>query len=127
MLDTTFHRTKLEAELKNKEFRTEYQRARAELAQVNRLVQELNALRVDRGFSKAALARETGRNDAAIRRLFTAEANPELRTVIALATAMGGEIQIVWRKKGAGRLAAARPVTIGPPSTRKRAVARAAG
>jgi predicted nucleotidyltransferase len=47
--------------------------------------------------SKAELAREIGRNDAVVRRLFTAQVNPELRTVAALAEALGAEIQIVPR------------------------------
>jgi DNA-binding phage protein len=49
--------------------------------------------------SKADLAREIGKNPAAIRRLLTLDgANPELRTVVAMANALDADIQIVPRK-----------------------------
>ncbi|HZU11361.1 MAG TPA: hypothetical protein VFB58_00835 [Chloroflexota bacterium] len=38
-------------------------------------------------------------NPAALRRLFTAEVNPELKTVAALASALDAELQIVPRKR----------------------------
>ncbi len=38
-------------------------------------------------------------NDAAVRRLLTAEVNPELRTVAAMAAALGAEVRIVPRRK----------------------------
>ena len=110
MLDTTHHRSRVDAELQDPEFRAEYERARAELAQVNELVKTLDRLRVEAGLSKAELARHADRNDAAIRRLFTAESNPELRTIVALATALGAEIRVVpgrRRRSASGRRGAA--------------------
>ena len=102
MLDTTYHRRRTSGRLKNPEFRAEYERARQELAQVNAVMQCLDELRVTAGLSKAELAREIGRNDAVVRRLFTAQVNPELRTVAALATALGAEIRIVPRRRPPG-------------------------
>jgi DNA-binding phage protein len=48
--------------------------------------------------SKAELARTIHKNPAAVRRLLTASGNPELRTVVAIAEALGAEVQIVPRK-----------------------------
>jgi ribosome-binding protein aMBF1 (putative translation factor) len=48
----------------------------------------LDALRIDAGLSKAQLARDIGRNDAVVRRLFTADVNPELRTIATLIEAL---------------------------------------
>lgn len=97
MLDTTYHRRRTARRLETPEFKAEYDRMRQELAQVNAVMQRLDDLRIGAGLSKAALAREIGRNDAVIRRLFTAEVNPELRTIAALAAALDAEIQIVPR------------------------------
>jgi DNA-binding phage protein len=63
----------------------------------------LDGLRKELGMSKAELAREVGKNPAVIRRLLTASGNPELRTVIALAQALGAEVQIVPREKARSR------------------------
>lgn len=99
MLETGYHRRRIDARLEDPAFRAEYERTRRELAQVNAIMQSLDDLRVSAGMSKAGLAREIGRNDAVVRRLFTAEVNPELRTVAALAAALDAEIQIVPRRK----------------------------
>lgn len=99
MLDTGYHRRRTSERLQDPEFQAEYERTRQELAQVNAVMQRLDDLRISAGLSKADLAREIGRNDAVVRRLFTAEVNPELRTVAALAAALDAEIQIVPRRK----------------------------
>ncbi len=78
--------------------RAEYEPTRQELAQVNAVVQRLDDLRISAGLSKADLAREIGRNDAVARRLFTAEENPELRTVAALAAALDTALQGIAAK-----------------------------
>ena len=110
MLDTSHHRARVDADLEDPEFRAEYERARAELAQVNELVRTLDQLRIEAGLSKAELARHADRNDAAIRRLFTAESNPELRTIVALATVLGAEIRVVpGRRRRTPRRRAAAP------------------
>jgi ribosome-binding protein aMBF1 (putative translation factor) len=77
------------------EFRAEYERTRRELAQVNAVMRTLDRMRDEAGWSKAELARQIGKNDASVRRLFSAEVNPELRTVAAMADVLGAEVRIV--------------------------------
>lgn len=98
-LNTGHHRRRVAERMQDPEFRAEYERTRRELAQVNEVMRVLDSLRVGAGLTKAELAREIGRNDAVVRRLFTAQVNPELRTVAALAAALDAEIQIVPRRK----------------------------
>jgi ribosome-binding protein aMBF1 (putative translation factor) len=98
-LDTSYHKRRHEAQMQNPEFRREYDLARAEIKQVDAVMRQLDELRVELGLSKAQLARTIGKNPAALRRLFTAEANPELKTVAALASALGAEVRIVSRKR----------------------------
>jgi ribosome-binding protein aMBF1 (putative translation factor) len=85
--------------MEDPEFRAGYERTRRELAQVNAVMHALDELRDEAGWSKAELARQIGKNDASVRRLFTAEVNPELRTVAAMAAALGAEIRIVSRRR----------------------------
>lgn len=85
--------------MEDHEFRAEYERTRRELAQVNAVMRALDELRDEAGWSKAELARQIGKNDASVRRLFTAEVNPELRTVAAIAAALGAEIKIVAHRR----------------------------
>jgi ribosome-binding protein aMBF1 (putative translation factor) len=99
VLDTSYHRHRLEERLRDPAFRAEYERTRRELEQVNEIVRRLDVLRVEAGLSKADLARGIGRNDAVIRRLFTAQANPELRTVAALADALDADVRIIPRQR----------------------------
>jgi ribosome-binding protein aMBF1 (putative translation factor) len=99
VLDPSYHRRRTGERRQDPTFQAEYERTRKELAQVNAVMQRLDDLRISAGLSKADLAREIGRNDAVVRRLFTAEVNPELRTVAALAAALDAEIQIVRRRK----------------------------
>ena len=89
--------------MEDPEFRVEYERSRRELAQVNAVIRALDELRDEAGWSKAELARQIGKNDASVRRLFTAEVNPELRTVAAMAAALGAEIKIVSHRRRARR------------------------
>jgi ribosome-binding protein aMBF1 (putative translation factor) len=103
VLDTTYHKRRTDERLGSPEFRAEYERTRRELEQVNAVMQQLDDLRVGAGLSKADLAREIGRNDAVVRRLFTSQVNPELRTVAALAAALDAEIQIVLRPRSPRR------------------------
>lgn len=103
VFDTRHHKRRTDERLQDPELRAEYERTRRELAQVNAVMQRLDDLRVSAGLSKADLVREIGRNDAVVRRLFTAQVNPELRTVAALAAALDAEIQIVPRRKARTR------------------------
>lgn len=113
MLDTAYHKRRTSQRLESPEFRAEYERARLELAQVNAVMQQLDDLRIGAGLSKAELAREIGRNDAVVRRLFTSQVNPELRTVAALATALDAEIRIVARPRPPRRQRARRAEAAG--------------
>jgi ribosome-binding protein aMBF1 (putative translation factor) len=97
MLDTSRHRQFVEEQLRDPEFRDEYERVRAQIAQVDAVIEALDRLRIDAGCSKAELARRIGKDPAAVRRLFTAQVNPELRTVAALAAALGAEVRVVPR------------------------------
>ena len=97
LVDTSYHRRRLAGRLKDPEFRAEYERARAEIAQIDAIMRTLDDLREEAGFSKADLARQIGKDPASVRRLFTAQVNPELKTIAALAQALGAEIQIVPR------------------------------
>ena len=90
------------------EFRAEYLRARRAIAQIDSVMSTLDQLRESAGCSKAELARQIGKNPASVRRLFTAEVNPELMTVAAMCAALGAEIRIVpSRRTRRGAFAAA--------------------
>ena len=95
MLDTSFHSRRRARRLADPERRREYDLARAEIEQVNRVIQALDALREAAGLTKAQLARDIDRNDAVVRRLFTAEVNPELRMIAQVAARLGAHIEIV--------------------------------
>lgn len=94
-LDTSYHARYLSENLQDAEFRREYESAQKQIAQVDAVVRTLDNLRIQTGLSKAELARRIGKHPAAIRRLFSAEANPELSTIAALAIALDAEIRIV--------------------------------
>jgi DNA-binding phage protein len=97
--DTTYRDRRLAERLKDREFRQEYRRAQREIAQVDAVMRMLDALREHAGMSKAQLAREVKKNPASIRRLFTSEVNPELKTVAAMAEALDAEIVVRPRKR----------------------------
>lgn len=104
MLDTRHHDRRLQRRLRESpEFRAEFERQRREIAVIDAVINTLDELRAERNLSKAALAREIGKNEASIRRLLTAPVNPELRTVVALADALDADIRIVPRKRTAAR------------------------
>lgn len=98
-LDSSHHRQRLKRGLKDPKFRAEYERVREEIRQIDEVMRQLDDLREASGLSKADLAREVGKHPAAIRRLFTAEANPELKTVAAIANALGAEIRVIPQVK----------------------------
>jgi ribosome-binding protein aMBF1 (putative translation factor) len=107
MLDTSFHRRRVAERKDDPEYRAEYERMSREIAQVNAVMRALDGLREQGAMSKAELARAIGRNDAVVRRFFTAQSNPELRTIAAMAEALDADIRIVPRRKTARRRAAA--------------------
>jgi ribosome-binding protein aMBF1 (putative translation factor) len=105
MLDTSYHRRRVTERMDDPEYRAEYERMSREIAQVNEVMRALDALREQGEMSKAELARVIGRNDAVVRRFFTAQSNPELRTVAAMAEALDADIRIVPRRRPARRQA----------------------
>lgn len=98
---TSYHDKRLARRLQDPEFREEFERQQREIAQIDALINCLDALRAIHGLSKAALAREIRKHPAVVRRLLTAPANPELRTVVAMADALDADVQIVPRKRSA--------------------------
>lgn len=96
VLDTTYHDRRLAKRLKEApEFRAEFERQRREIAQIDAVVRQLDELREEVGMSKAELARTIGKEPSSIRRFFTADVNPELKTVAAVADALEAKVEVV--------------------------------
>lgn len=113
-LDTTYHDRHLARRLEDDpEFRAEFERQRREIAQIDAVVRQLDELREEAGMSKAELARAIGKEPSSIRRFFTADVNPELKTVAAVADVLGAKVEVVagrvGRAKRAGRKRSPRP------------------
>jgi ribosome-binding protein aMBF1 (putative translation factor) len=107
-LDTSRHDRRLARRLKeDAEFRAEFERQRREIAQIDAVVRQLDELRKEAGMSKAELARAIGKEPSSIRRFFTADVNPELKTVAAVADVLGAKVEVVAsgasRTKRAGK------------------------
>ena len=77
------------------EFEGEYARSQRVIAGINAVMQRLDALRAQEGVTKAELARKIGKDPATVRRLFSAQVNPTLETVVALADQLGASVQVV--------------------------------
>jgi len=88
--------------MQDPEFRREHEAARKRIDQVDAVVRALDQLCIEAGLPKAELARRIGKNPAAVRRLFSSAANPELETVAALAVALAAEIKTVSNKSSNG-------------------------
>ena len=98
--DADYHDRRLARRLQeDPEFRAEFERQQREIAAIDGIVNQLDALREEHRMSKADLARAIDKNPAAIRRLLTAAGNPELRTVVAMAQALGAEVKVVPRSR----------------------------
>jgi ribosome-binding protein aMBF1 (putative translation factor) len=95
-LDTSHFEREFARKMRDPVFRAEFEKASREMAQVDAIVRALDERRQELGCSKAELARKIGKNPAAVRRFFTTQGNPELRTVAALAAALGGEIRPIF-------------------------------
>ena len=93
-LDTSYHKRRLAHRLEDPTFRAEYERARTEIRQVDEVMRTLDSLRESAGITKAELARRIGKDPASIRRLFSSESNPELKTIVAMAAALNAKIEI---------------------------------
>jgi DNA-binding XRE family transcriptional regulator len=95
---TTHHDRRLARRLReDPEFRAEFERQRREITQIDLVVRQLDELREEVGMSKAELARAIGKAPSSIRRFFTADVNPELRTVAAIADVLGARVEVVRR------------------------------
>jgi ribosome-binding protein aMBF1 (putative translation factor) len=97
-LDTSYHSRRHASRMQDAEYRREYELVRAQVEQVDSVMRQLDELRKQMGLSKAQLARLTGKDPAALRRLFSAEVNPELKTVAALASALDADVRVVPRR-----------------------------
>jgi ribosome-binding protein aMBF1 (putative translation factor) len=98
-LDVGLHERRRAQRMQDPDFRESYDRASREIAQTDAVIRALDALRVERGISKAELARRVNRNASSVRRLFTAEqTRPELPLIIAIADALDAEVCIVPRQ-----------------------------
>jgi len=94
-LDKSGHDRRLSRRLEDPEFRAEFERQRREIAQIDVVVRQLDHLREEVGMSKAELARAIGKEPSSVRRFFTADVNPELKTVAAIADALGARVEVV--------------------------------
>lgn len=104
-LDTSFYERFRAQNMKDPEFRAAYERAARQIAQIDAVIQTLDALRADMGMSKAELARRVDRNASSVRRLFTASgARPELSLIVVLADALDAEVRVVPRRRRSRRL-----------------------
>lgn len=98
LLDTTQHDRRLARRLKeDPEFRAEFECQRRQIAQIDSVVRQLDELRKEAGMSKAELARAIGREPSSIRRFFTADVNPELKTVAAIADVLDAKVEVIPR------------------------------
>jgi DNA-binding phage protein len=95
----SFHDRRLARQLEDPEFRAEFEKASRQIGAIDAIVNDLDSLRTDHGMTKADLAREIGKNPASVRRLFTAPANPELRTLVAIADALNADVVILPRSQ----------------------------
>lgn len=113
LLDTSRYRRRRAKEFEDPVFAAEYRRTRGEIAQVDEVMRQLDALREASGVSKAELARMIGRNPSTVRRLFSAEVNPELKTIAAIAGALGARLEITSEAhRGGAALDAADPRSV---------------
>lgn len=112
IVDTGYYQRRRAQELQDPIFQQEYRRARAEIAQVDAVMRQLDALREASGVSKAELARLIGRNPSTVRRLFTSEVNPELKTIAAIASVLGARLEITSGDQRARSTGTAEPRSV---------------
>ena len=100
----SYHDRRLARRMEDPEFRRGFERVTAEIKAVDAIVNALDDLRAEQGMSKTELAREIEKNPSSIRRLLTLDgANPELRTVVAMANALNADLCLVPRSKNGRR------------------------
>ncbi|MGN2635820.1 helix-turn-helix domain-containing protein [Nocardia takedensis] len=85
----------LAEDLKDPEFLREYVLNSIRVQTIDSIVGALDQARAEADLSKAALARAVALEPSVVRRLFSAESNPTLRTVSDLAAALGMRVALV--------------------------------
>ncbi len=90
--------------MKDREFAAAYTEARAGIDSVDAFVRSLDEVRSKAGMSKALLAKRTGTQPAAMRRLLTMDApNPTLATVMSIVRSLGYSLALVPAQRRAKR------------------------
>lgn len=93
----------LRGRMRDQQFASAYNEARAEIDAIDRLMRRIDAARTRAGLSKADLARRASAPQESVRRLLTAKkSNPTLQTVVRLAQAVGLRVELV-SEAGSGR------------------------
>jgi len=90
------HGRRLAERLADPESKAEHQRQRRVISGIDAIVNQLDALRVERGLSAAELARVIDKDPATVRRL-TAAGRPRLATVVEIADALDADVVVVPR------------------------------
>lgn len=94
----------LQKKMTDPEFADEYAKARAEIDEIDRIIQMLDEAREKSHLSKAELARRIDAPPEIIRRLFTSESpNPTMSTTVRIARALGFRLELVSVRKGMKR------------------------
>jgi DNA-binding phage protein len=85
--------------MKDREFAADYQEARQGIDSVDAFMRSLEQVRATAGVSKAELAKLTGTQPAAMRRLLTTDSpNPTLGTVMSILKSLGYGLALVPRR-----------------------------
>ncbi len=85
-----------EEQMKDPAFAAGYEKERARIDAIDRVIRVLDKARVELGMSKAELARSIAAKPEVVRRLFTVEApNPTIGTVAKLASVLGLRLELV--------------------------------
>lgn len=125
----------LEEKLRDPRFRQDYELASAEIDATDALIRALDGARTGLGISKSELARRMAVKPEIVRRLLTdLGANPTLRTVLQVATALDHHLELVPNRgsRHAPGTRAARRASVAnaarsaarAPGTRRRAAGR---
>ena len=86
----------VEARLRDPEFASAHEEAKAEIEAIDALMRQIDGARARAHMSKADLARRASAPQESVRRLLSAKkANPTLQTVVRLARAVGLRVELV--------------------------------
>ena len=90
-----------EERMKKPSFAAAYKKARAEIDEIDALVNQLDQTRIDLGMTKGELARRAQKLPAFVRRLLVAKSkNPTLRSMMELARHLGLRLALVPLQTG---------------------------